>query len=148
MPGCCRGCGVCVRYRVKRVRTLQAVIGPQLQLWAEQQACAGCAQQKSLGGRNGTAQTEPDFTKSAVSAGIAAKAAGGQHRRTGCLISGSRFSFVDRRESNRDTLNSWTQHGLQLDAFVPRGCHKVDFIHCIRRYVLNTFILDFLSVLL
>lgn len=64
MPGCCRGCGVCVRYRVKRVRTLQAVIGPQLQLWAEQQVCAGCAQQKSLGGRNGTAQTEPDFSTS------------------------------------------------------------------------------------
>lgn len=43
------------------------MIGPQLQLWDEQQVCAVqqvCALEKSLGGRNGTAQTGPEFSTS------------------------------------------------------------------------------------
>lgn len=40
------------------------MIGPQLQLWDEQQVCAVCALEKSLGGRNGSAQTGPEFSTS------------------------------------------------------------------------------------
>lgn len=40
------------------------MIGPQLQIWDEQQVCAVCALEKSLGGRNGTAQTGPEFSTS------------------------------------------------------------------------------------
>lgn len=54
------------------------MIGPQLQLWDEQQVCAGCALQKSVRAKRDRADRTRVFYKSAISAGIAAKAAGEQ----------------------------------------------------------------------